>query len=116
MAIATTNDMRLIAQDSSFADRVKAEVFAYVYWGGAPNKAFNRNVLQNMNLFSTSFIWAAATNSTVANEIITTGNANASFPTTTAVGAAVVTTAVQSGLVDSDLSNAVASAYVVISS
>lgn len=115
MATANTNDMRLIAQDTSFRDRVKAALVEYVCFGGAPNQAFNRNLMQNLEAYVANFVWAAAVNSTIANEVITTGNANASFPTTTAVGAAVVTTSVQAGLVDSDLSNAVAAAYVVVS-
>lgn len=111
---ATFNDQRLIAQDPSFGDMVRAAIYDYVLWGGAPNSNFNITLMANFSVFWLSFNWGCATNSTLSNAIITNGNSGDSFATSTPVGSALVTAAVQAGLNATDLSNAVASIYSIL--
>ena len=109
MATATTFDMQLIAQDATFANRVKIELLIYSVFS-ASNKNFAAQVFTNLELFTTRFVWAAAGNQTLANDVITNGNANANFTTSTTP--TQVAAAIQAGLTDTDLSNAVSTAFV----
>ena len=109
MATATTNDMQFIAQDSTFRNRVKVEAQSFCIQqinNKTSIKPFCASVALNIENYWDQIVWAVAANATVANEIVTTGNANASFVQTPAAG--VVATAIFNGLVDADLNNAVA--------
>lgn len=117
MATASLLDMQFIAQDSFFANMVKSSVYGYCIStvqsetnnSHQARKAFAASVLNSPNTYIPNFTWAAATNQTLADGVITTGNAGAHFTTSTT--AAAVTAAVQAGSTDTNINNAVASAF-----
>lgn len=113
MATATTFDMQLIAQDPTFSRQVKASLLEYIIFT-APNRNFAAQVFNNIDEFLPKFTWAAAVNSTLANNVLTVGNANTNFTSSTT--GAQVASAIQLGLTDNWLNNAVASAYVAFAS
>jgi len=123
MATATLFDMQLIAQDQTFGNRVKASLYQYCTTtlqsetanNHTARRTYAATVLNNPNSFISDFAWASASNQTLANDVITTGNAGANFTsaTTTAQVAAAVTTSTPTttGATDTDINNAVANAF-----
>lgn len=118
---ATLFDMQLIANDTSFKGRVQASVYAFcvvtVQSETANNhtlrKAYASQVLNAPNTFMNNFVWAAASNQTLANDVITAAGSNFTASTTPAQVAAAVTTGTPTttGATDTDINNAVAAAF-----
>ena len=118
MATASLLDKQFIAQDTFFQNMVKASVFQYATTtvqtaqsgGNVVQKNYAAQVLNNPNNFIPNFTWAAAVNQTLADAVITTGNAGAHFTTSTTT--ATVTSAIQAAGLDPTLvNNAVAAAF-----
>lgn len=117
----TLYDMQWIAQDNNFKGRVQASVYSYCIStvqsetvnNHAARKAYAAQILNNPNSFMNNFVWAAASNQTLANDVITANGANFNSSTTGAQVAAAVTTATPTttGATDTDINNAVASAF-----
>jgi hypothetical protein len=125
MAAATLLDMSLIANDSSFKGRVQASVYGFCTTtlqsetnnNHTIRKAYAAQVLNNPNTFMNNFVWAAASNQTLANDVITAnGGTNFTASTTAATVAAAVTTATPTitGATDTDINNAVANAFIAL--
>ena len=119
---ATLFDMQLIAADTALKGRVQAAVYEYAIVtinseSGVANHSIRKNyaaqVLNNPNQFIPNFVWACASNQILANDVITAAGANFTATTTTATVAAAVTTATPTttGATDTDINNAVASAW-----
>lgn len=118
---ATSLDMELIAGDTVFANRVKALTFAYcdttVQSETANNhtarRSYCQQILNNPNTYIPNLVWAAASNQTLANDVVTTlgRNFTASDTTSTIAGAVTTATPLTTGATDTDINNAVAAAF-----
>jgi hypothetical protein len=122
MAAATLLDMSLIANDQTFKNRVQASLFAYCTTtlqsetanNHAARKVFAAQLMNAPNSFIPNFTWAAASNQTLANDVITAnGGANFTASTAPSTIAAAITTATPTttGATDTDINNAVANAF-----
>jgi len=114
--------MALIAADVTFKGRVQAAVYQYAIQTinaetGVVNhdrrKNYANQVLNDPNASIPDFVWAAASNQTLANDVVTANVTNFTPATTAAVVAAAVTTATPTitGATDTDINNAVANAW-----
>src|SRR5258708_18791955 len=104
MAVATLLDMALIAADVTFKGRVQAAVFQYaiqtINGGGNEltlsnhdrRKNYAAQVLNDPPSFIPDFVWAVASNQTLASNVVTQNVTNFTAATTPAVVAAAVTT------------------------
>lgn len=129
MTVATTLDMSLIAADTIFKGRVQASLFSYCVGtllsesctdtsATTPSrhivrKSYASNVLNNIATSIPAFIWAAASNQTLANDVVTANGANFTASSGASVVAAAITTATPTttGATDTDINNAVAAAF-----
>ena len=117
MATASLLDKQFIAQDTFFQNMVKASLYQYIIVtipsetanNHAIRVSYGAQAMNNPNTFVPNFAWAAAQNQTLADAVITTGNAGAHFTTSTTPSA--VTTAIQAGITDTLVNNAVAAAF-----
>jgi hypothetical protein len=129
MATANSFDMQLIAADSNLKTRVQALLNAFLVGTVFPEscsdtgsvtpqrhlarKAYASQVLNNYSAYATMFEWAAASNQTLANDVVTTNGGNFTSSTTQATVAAAVTTATPTttGATDTDINNALAASF-----
>lgn len=125
MATANSFDESLIAASVPFGNRAKALLFAYCISvstesvGGVVTinnhkvrKDYASQVLNNPDTYVPNFVWAAAANQTLANDVLTIGNTNANFNSSTTsaqVDAAIAATTAST--LDADINNAVAAAF-----
>ncbi len=117
MATASLFDMSAIAQDVAFSNRVKASLYAYCTTtlqsetanNHPARRSYASQVMNNPNEFIPDFTWAAASNQTLADGIITNGNVGLHFDATTT--SLAIAAAVAAGGTDTNINNAVANAF-----
>lgn len=126
-ATAFLLDMALISTDGVFKQRVQAAFTQYavsVIGSESASTAqhsqrFNyaTMVLNNPSNYLNSFVWVAASNQSLANDVITAAGANFTPTTSAATIAAAITTATPAttGATDTDIDNAIAFAWNVLS-